>query len=146
MAVLVILGAEPSLGQALIATIITTVLLEAQRLLPVYGFRDALNFKQVFVTSLGRGGMKPRCLPCCKDEENWEKQEPSPWLPAVPTALPAMRTRRLWDHAMAGVGSLSPSTTVPGILLLLQRGGLHSSSPRSDSSFPIKAAPERGLL
>lgn len=77
MAVLVILGAEPSLGPALIATIITTVLLEAQRLLPVHGFRDVLNFKQIFVTSLGRGGVKPHCLPRCKDEESWEKQEPS---------------------------------------------------------------------
>lgn len=77
LAVLVLLGAEPSPGPALIATIITTALVEAQRLLPVQGFRDVLNFKQIFVSSLGRGGVKPRCFPRCKDEESWEKQEPS---------------------------------------------------------------------
>ena len=81
MAVTVILGAELSRGQALIATIITTILLEAQRPLPSLRFRDALNFKQMLMALIGEGegdpripDVKTRCLPRYKDEESWEKQ------------------------------------------------------------------------
>lgn len=61
---MVTLGAELSRRQALIATIITTVLLETQRLLPSLRFRDALNFKQMLITLTWEAGgwsSHPKC-------------------------------------------------------------------------------------
>lgn len=129
LAVMVVLGAELSRGQALIATIIATILLEAQRLLSLLTFRDALNFKQMLMALIweGEGGshvpdMKTRCLPYSKDEKSWEKQEPSPRLPAVPS--PACREN--WGGFGAvprpGAGSQPPLAATPGIRRLLQRG------------------------
>ena len=154
LAVTVILGAELSRGQALIATIITTTLSEAQRPLPSLRFRDALNFKQMLIALIGEGegdphipDVKTRCLPCYKDEESWEKQEPSPRLPAVPAALLAVRTGEALGscHSQERHYCLH-SLPCQGSAACYSGAGFHSPSPRNDSNFPIKAAPERGLL
>lgn len=153
MAVRVILGAELSRGQALIAAIITTILLEAQRLLPSLRFRDALNFKQMLTALIweGEGGphipaVKTCCLSCYKDEESWEKRELSLRLPAVPTALLTVRTEALgWCHGQERDYCLH-SLPCQGSAACYSGAGFHSPSLRNDSNFPIKAAPERGLL
>lgn len=152
---MVILGAELSCRQALIATIITTVLLETQRLLPSLRFRDALNFKQMLITLTWgkRGGgphipnVKTHCLSCYRDEESWETWQPSPWLPAVPTALLAVRTGEALGscHSQERDYCLH-SLPCQGAAACYSGAGFHSPSPRNDSNFPNKAAPERGLL
>jgi len=127
-------------------------MLEAERRLPSLRFRDALNLKQMLLALIregDRGSSRPRREnPLSPTLRRGGKPGDAGAAAAGSAHSPARQESRRGAGLVPWPGAGWRPHPLPGqgSSARRSRAGLPSPSPGNGSHFPIKTAPERGLL